>query len=43
MFTFCVQPPVVRTKMNEVEAYSVHITEFDILSGPKWNLTSYIG
>ena len=42
MFKFCVQPPVVRTKMNEVEAYNIHITtyEFDILSGPKWNLTT---
>ena len=34
MFTFCVQPPVVKTNMNEVEAYNIHIiTEFDILSG----------
>ena len=38
MFTFRVQPPVIRTKMNEVEAYNIHITEFDILSGPKGNL-----
>ena len=38
MFTFRVQTPVVRTKMDEVEVYNIHITEFDILSGPKWNL-----
>ena len=35
IFTFHVQPPLVRTKMNEVEAYNIHITEFDILLGPK--------
>ena len=40
MFTFRVQPPVIRTNMNEVEAYNIHITEFDILSGSKWNLTT---
>ena len=31
MFTFRVQPPLVRTKMNEVVAYNIHIIEFDIL------------
>ena len=40
------QPPVVRTKMNEVEVYNIHITEFDILSGvwqeTKMNHTTYM-